>query len=208
MSITQLTIPAEPTTQEVPVDLTELLGDFVNGGLDAGPTTVCAPADMMGEDASEPPATRPRRVIEVTGSGAIGSPIVPTPRPPPQMEFRAPIETHGLAAERLTAWVVVLAALAVLAAFYVVFYTTTLWPVLSVDSDPRGATIYIDGSPIPLEAPAQLKVRPNQPHFIEARLAGYRSRGLESPLNLRFLGTGAVALTLERERPQLVPRSH
>jgi hypothetical protein len=127
-----------------------------------------------------------------------GPPPLAVPHPPPSAP---PPPQELLDSQQFAPWVAsAFAAVALAAALYVAFFTKALWPVLKVDTEPPGAMIYVDGRPLPVRAPVELKLKPNTPHFIEARSAGYRSRSLETPISLRFLGSGNVALTLEKNR--------
>jgi hypothetical protein len=195
------------------IDVGDLLDAVLREGLEAGPTALCSAQDMLGLDTIDVPPPSSSRPLEAPAQRAarhvvelMGSRSAPTPAPPSPQLVRWPPLAGPLAVdpsrsrESFALLMIALASAALIAAFYVVFWTPTLWPVLSIECDPPEAAIYVDGRLTSVRSPAQLKVKPNQRHSVEARAEGYRSRALEVPIRLRFLGTGAVALTLEPSR--------
>ncbi len=119
------------------------------------------------------------------------------PRPQAPSAERAPPSGPSLAviAALISMFVIVFGVVGIM------FFTNAFWPRLAVVSEPPGAEVQVDGR-VYGATPLRLKLKPNQPHSIELRLAGYPKHLVES-LTLNFFGDESVSHRFERQERRL-----
>jgi hypothetical protein len=80
----------------------------------------------------------------------------------------------------------------------VALFTRWLWPKVKLECEPPGAAVLVDGKRLAVRAPLEVPLRPYAQHTIEFQADGYRTKKLDKPIELGYLGRGEFATVLEK----------
>ncbi len=122
---------------------------------------------------------------------------------PPVAGANIPSRVPGLPKPRNTAVLVAagMSAVAVVGVVLVVLSTNLLWPSIKLASEPRGATVTIDGKTLSVKTPLEIKMKPNVDHRLELAVDGYAPKVIEgADARASYLANKAINVVLERSK--------
>ena len=158
------------------------------------------------DGAPAPPMPMPLSPQAAIAQTYIPGQLPPAPAVPPPGMPRQPAPIAPIAApqpQRKTSTGLIALALALFALVgggIVVLTTDVLWATLTLNTQPQGAIVVLDGEVLPAKTPVSVSVKPHVDHTIEFQLTGFPPKRLDAPVTVGFRASLEMSVAFDQPK--------